>query len=153
MTSLGCASQTGAGSTGSAPSTHRPRPVDTAPRATKTSPALSKERAEAFFSLDSGADRSDTSSRQAGLLVVVRFGAEKLEQVVATCRDPALGSALGGGSGEVLEVALCNGEFWLVSKPGEVLVNRIEDGGTQSVVTRIQLPPGTRPAQSPDQKP
>lgn len=83
-------------------------------------------------------------AKEAGLVLVVRVGMVEYRQTVASCRDPGLGSALGGGSERELEVAVCDGEYWLLSEPGSVSVVRMgkERGGRP--VTRIQLPDRVR---------
>ena len=48
-------------------------------------------KAEAFFMLDTGGDQMSSRGKEAGLVVVVRYGAKELRQNVASCREPALG--------------------------------------------------------------
>jgi hypothetical protein len=101
-------------------------------------PGLAEGRAEAFFTLDTGKDQMTEKSRPAALVLVVRYRSEELRRPVATCKAPSLGSALGGGTERELEVALCDGEFWLVAEPGRVLVMRMDS--TPKTVVEVALP-------------
>ena len=84
------------------------------------------------------------TSRQAGLVVVVRVGEDEYRQTIATCPDPGLGSALGGGTERELEVAICNGEYVLVSEPGLVAVVPVQDGVEGDAIARFELPNSVR---------
>ena len=97
-----------------------------------------------MFALNTGGDQMTTTAREAGLVVIVRVGADEYRQTVASCPDPGLGSALGGGTERELEVAICNGEFVLVSEPGLVTVVPIENGVEGKAVARFELPSGVR---------
>ena len=94
--------------------------------------------------MDTGGDQMTRTSRQAGLVVIVRVGDDEYRQTIATCPDPGLGSALGGGTERELEVAICNGEFMLVSEPGLVSVVPIENGSEGKPIARFELPSGVR---------
>jgi hypothetical protein len=75
---------------------------------------------------------------------VVRVEGDEYRQTIASCRNPGLGSALGGGTERELEVALCNGEYWLVSEPGTVFVVRMDKKPDGEQVTRFDLPGSVR---------
>jgi hypothetical protein len=100
-------------------------------------------KAEAYFALDSGADQMTTNRKEARLIVIVRFGSTELRHIIASCGHPSLGSALGGVSDTVLEVAYCNGEYRLLSEAGKVLVQQQGAGKRLRIVTTIPLPAGT----------
>jgi hypothetical protein len=116
------------------------RPHDSQPRTSHLSAPLPPGKAEAFFALDTGKDQMTDRSMDAGLVVVVRYASTELRQTVATCRDPALGSALGGGTDTVLEVAGCDGELRLISRPGQVRVERMGKDDASTTIARISLP-------------
>lgn len=107
-------------------------------------------KAEASFRLDTGADQMTETPREAGLVVVVRVGADEYRQTVASCAEPGLGSALGGGTERVLEVALCNGEYFLISEPGVVTVLPVNDGVEGQAIARFELPKGVRAVSAED---
>ncbi|MGH8622588.1 MAG: hypothetical protein ACRET3_10650 [Burkholderiales bacterium] len=88
--------------------------------------------------------------KEAGLVVVVRIGRDEYRQTIASCRDPGLGSALGGGTGSVLEVAICDGEYWLLSEPGLVTVVRVDTRPDTQRVARFDLLDGTTRAVKPE---
>jgi hypothetical protein len=122
----------------------QPRELDAQPTKTILQSPLPEGRAEALFSLNTGGDQMTQTSRQAGLVVVVRVGDDEYRQTIATCPDPGLGSALGGGTQRELEVAICSGEFILVSEPGLVTVVPIENGIEGNPIARFELPSGVR---------
>jgi hypothetical protein len=101
-------------------------------------------RAEAFFKLDTGGDQMTQRPKEAGLMVVVRVGIDEYRQTIASCQDPGLGSAFGGGTERELEVAICDGEYWLVSEPGTVSVVRMDKKTGGEPVTRFDLPDSVR---------
>jgi hypothetical protein len=117
---------------------------DAQPTKTKLQLPLPEGKAEAQFRLYTGGDQMTGVSRQASLVVVVRAGEDEYRQTIATCPDPGLGSALGGGTERELEVAICNGEYVLVSEPGLVSVVLVENGAEGKVVARFELPSGVR---------
>ena len=129
----------------------RTRPLDGTPRRSVLTTELPPGIAEASFQLDTGGDQG-SATRQVGLEVVVRFARVELRQTVASCDEPALGSALGGGSNGLLEVALCGAEFWLTTGDGKVVAKRHAEQGSDSEVANIPLPSGilqaTRPKES-----
>jgi len=84
------------------------------------------------------------TSREAGLVVAVCVGADEYRQAITTCPDPGLGGALGGGTQRELEVAICNGEYVLVSEPGLVSVIPMENGAEGKAIARFELPSGVR---------
>lgn len=129
----------------------QPRELDAQPIKTKLQAPLPEGRAEALFSLNTGGDQMTETSRQAGLVVIVRVGDDEYRQTIATCPDPGLGSALGGGTERVLEVAICNGEFMLVSEPGLVTVVPIQDGAEGKAIARFELPSGVRAVSAKEQ--
>ena len=55
-------------------------------------------RAKAFFKLDTGGDQMTLRPKETGLVVVVRIGGDEYRQTIASCKDPGIGSALGGGT-------------------------------------------------------
>jgi hypothetical protein len=122
----------------------QPRELDAQPVKTKLQSPLPEGKAEARFSLNTGGDQMSQTSREAGLVVTVRVGEDEYQQTIASCRDPGLGSALGGGTERELEIAICNGEFMLVSEPGLVSVVPITDGVEGKAVARFELPNGVR---------
>jgi hypothetical protein len=122
----------------------KPRELDAQPTKTKLQAPLPEGQAEALFSLNTGGDQMTETSRQAGLVVIVRTGDDEYRQTIATCPDPGLGSALGGGTERELEVAICNGEFMLVSEPGLVTVVPIQDGTEGTAIARFELPGSVR---------
>lgn len=104
-------------------------------------PALARGRAQAFFSVDAGADQlTDGAIPRRRLLVEIRIGGERLTRIVAYCAAAELGSALGGGTQRELEAAMCDGEYWLISEPGEVTVRKGDISAAQEIVLRYELP-------------
>jgi hypothetical protein len=124
------------------------RPIDSEPRRSKMKEPLPAGRAEAFFALNTGADQGG-SEKEAGLEAVVRFADIELRQTIASCIAPSLGSALGGGTDEFLEVAYCGAEFWLETRNGVVLVTRQTAEAKSAVVSRFLLPAGVARASRP----
>jgi hypothetical protein len=137
--------------TASASASRIRRPLDATPRRSVLDTGLPPGIAEASFQLDTGSDQG-SATKQAGLEVVVRFARVELRQTVASCDEPALGSALGGGSNGLLEVALCGAEFWLTTGDGKVIAKRHAEQGSDLEVANIPLPNGiaqaTRPKES-----
>lgn len=124
------------------------RSLDATPRRSAFTPALPAGSAQAFFALDTGRDQL-ASAKEAGLELVVRFGATELRQTIASCAEPALGSALGGGTSAVLEVAICGSEIWLQTREGRVFASRVDGPGRETVLATIALPAGVARAVSP----
>ncbi len=122
----------------------KPRLMQTQPVKTALQTPLSAGKAEALFRLDTGGDQMTEALREAGLVAVVRVGADEYRQTIVSCPDPGLGSALGGGTERELEIVICNGEYLLVSEPGLVSVVRIENGAEGAAVARFELPAGVR---------
>lgn len=116
------------------------RPVDSVPVKSRLATPLPRGHAEAFFTLNTGADQLGQRPKEAGLVVVVRVGADEYRQTVASCREPGLGTALGGGTDRELEVAACDGEYHLISEPGTVSVLRVDQQPPGEVVARFNLP-------------
>ena len=137
--------------TASASASRTRRPLDGTPRRSILNTGLPPGIAEASFQLDTGSDQG-SAPKQAGLEVVVRFARVELRQTVASCDEPALGSALGGGSAGLLAVALCGAEFWLTTGAGQVIAKRHTGQGSDLEVANIPLPMGivqaTRPKES-----
>jgi hypothetical protein len=125
--------------------------LDSAPRRSPVSPALPAGIAQAFFALDTGRDQL-ASAKEAGLELVVRFGATELRQTIASCADPGLGSALGGGTTEVLEVAICGAEIWLQTRDSRVFASRVDGPGRETLLATIALPPEVARAVSPSDR-
>jgi hypothetical protein len=117
------------------------RALDPSPRRTVLKAGLPAGRAEASFELDTGGDQG-SSTKEAGLEVVVRFAHVELRQTIASCSEPSLGGALGGGSNGVLEVARCGSEFWLTTGDGMVVVKRQGEHGDGAEIARVALPKG-----------
>lgn len=128
------------------------RHLDSQPRTSHLPSPLPEGKAEAFFSLDTGQDQMTDRPKDPGLVVVVRYASTELRQTVATCRDPALGSALGGGTDTILEVAGCDGELRLISQPGQVWVNRIGKDEASTTIARIPLPKSDMRATTPTER-
>ena len=79
------------------------------------------------------------TTRPARLEAVVRVKDQELVRTIAACQSPSTGSALGGGGERELEVALCDGEFWLVSEPGVVRVEEMTAPNQRREVARFEL--------------
>jgi hypothetical protein len=126
------------------------RALDAEPVTVRLATPLPAGRAEAFFKLDTGGDQMTQRPKEAGLVVVVRVESNEYRQTIASCVDPGLGSALGGGTERELEVAVCDGEYWLVSEPGIVSVVRMDKKPDGEQVARFDLPDGVRAVQPPD---
>jgi len=120
------------------------RALDAVPVHVRLATPLPAGRAEAFFKLDTGGDQMTRRPKEAGLVVVVRIESNEYRQTIASCVDPGLGSALGGGTERELEVAICDGEYWLVSEPGIVSVVRMDRKPNGQQVARFDLPGGVR---------
>jgi len=73
------------------------------------------------------------------LSVLVRYQSNTLQQTLASCAEPSMGSALGGGTERELDVALCEGEFWLIAERGAVWVEERSTTPAR-VVAQFQLP-------------
>jgi hypothetical protein len=121
-----------------------PRPLDAKPIKTHLEKPLPPGRAEAFFKLDTSGDQMTLTSFEAGLIVVVRVGADQYQQTIASCPEPSLGSALGGGTERELEIAFCNGEFWLIAELGSVAVMRMDRKSGGELIARFDLPAGVK---------
>ena len=115
-------------------------------------PPLAAGRAEAYFTLDTGRDQMSEGTVQSQLIVVVRYGDTEQRHIIAHCRESALGTALGGGTAELLEVAGCDGEYWLETGSGMVKVSRIAHNA-QTEVFRLDLPLGIDAAVRPTATP
>jgi hypothetical protein len=122
------------------------RSLDATPLRVRLLQPLPANEAEAFFRLETGADQLTQSRKEVGLMVVIRNGDDEYRQVISSCADPGLGSALGGGTETQLEIALCDGEYWLMSQPGSVSVLRVEKNLAAHEIVRFTLPTGTRAA-------
>ena len=82
-------------------------------------------------------------NKEAGLVVVVRVASKEYRQTIASCRDPGLGSALGGGTERELEIAVCSGEYWSISEPGTVKVLRMDKNPKGQAVAKFAMPDRT----------
>jgi len=129
-----------------------PRPLDAEPVRTLLKTPLPPGRAEAFFAMNTGGDQMTLRPKEAGLMVVVRVGTDEYRQTIASCPDFGLGSALGGGTERELEVAMCDGEFWLMSEPGSVSVVRMNEKLNGETIARFNLPDGVRAIASPQSR-
>ncbi len=127
------------------------RELDPEPVKARLETPLAPGQAVAFFKLDTGGDQMTQTPKEAGLVVVVRIGDYEYNQTIASCSDPGLGSALGGGTERELEVAICDGEYWLISEPGLVSVDRMDKKPAGEHITQIKLPDSVR-AKRPDEK-
>ena len=105
---------------------------------------LDKGLAEAYFKLNLSGDQMMQKARKAELLLVVRYEDKEYRQVIAKCKHPSLGNVLGGGTVRELEVALCNGEYWLISEPGSVIVLRMDKKSNGIKVACFELPDTVR---------
>jgi len=126
------------------------RPLDAAPVKTRLQAPVPPGRAEAFFTLNTGGDQMGQRAKEAGLMVIVRVGTDHYQQTIASCPDPGLGSALGGGTERELEIAACDGEYWLISEPGRVSVVRMDKKQEGETITQFDLPDGVRAVTPPD---
>jgi hypothetical protein len=127
-----------------------PRRLDATSRVRKLDPPLPAGRAEAFFEADTGGDQMGGPRMEAGLVLVVRFGDKELRRTFASCADIGLGSALGGGTDALLEVAECGQEYCLMPEKGAVVVRRARDPAPEAPpVVRIELPNGDMRAVAP----
>jgi hypothetical protein len=108
-------------------------------RTAAPSAPLKDRTAQAWLAIDTGGDQMVLERKTPRLRVLVRYQSKTMEQMLASCAEPSMGSALGGGTERELEVAFCEGEFWLIAEPGAVLV---EDRSTTParVVAKFQLP-------------
>ena len=119
------------------------RTVETAPVKHPLKTPLPKGMVEAFFNdLDTGGDQM-SRAREAGMVLVVRMGDAEYRQTIASCRNPVRSTELGGGNARELEVAMCNGEYWLVTEPGLLQVIRKGNQPEQSI-TQFKLPDNVR---------
>lgn len=126
--------------------------VDSTARVVASPRTLSPDRVEARFFIDSGRDQMTTAPRMSGLTLVVHIGDKEWRQTIATCVAASRGSALGGGTETILEVALCDAEFRLLSLPGSVVAERVKPDGGAIEVARIKLPKVTLRAVSPKEE-
>jgi hypothetical protein len=124
------------------------RALDPQPSPRPLATPLPAGRVEALFVLETGGDQMRRGRVEAGLAFVVRYGSQEFWQTIASCREPARGSVLGGGTERELEIARCGGEYWLLSEPGVVTVRR-GDPMEGAVVTRLILPEPSMRAVSP----
>jgi hypothetical protein len=113
---------------------------DTIPKMIKLNQPMELGRAEAFFELYTGGDQMSQQVKLVKLLIVLRYYDNEYRYIIASCSDPSLGSALGGGTNRVLEVALCNGEYWLISEPGKVIVLRTDEIHKGEIICNFELP-------------
>jgi hypothetical protein len=116
------------------------RPVEAAPRQSLLAKALPSGRAEAFFELDTGGDIMGAPAKEAGLVLVVRHGAQEWRQTIASCAQPIRGNALGDLAGDHIDQAECDGHFEIVAAPGAVRVERSAGSGAPITVTTVALP-------------
>jgi hypothetical protein len=110
--------------------------------------SLPSGHAEAFFWIETGGDQMVRGQRRPRLILVVRYGSTEVRRLIATCANPSRGSALAAATATELELALCDGEFWLTTGAGRVVVRR---GPTARgpVVATFQLPAGIERAMKP----
>lgn len=120
------------------------RALDAAPVRIPLTQPLPAGHAEAFFRFETGGDQMTYTKKEVGLMVVVRNRNSEYRQMIASCSDPGRGSALGGGTETVLDVAICDGEYWLMSHPGYVTVVRVEQNSDMHEITKFSLTEGVR---------
>lgn len=111
--------------------------------------SLPEGRAEAFFELETSGDQMAQPTKPARLVMVLRHGNTEQRVEISTCKEAALGSALGGGTETVLEVAGCGDFFSLETGAGFVDVRRLTSGEDRERVVRRPLPPGVERAVRP----
>ena len=119
------------------------RTIETAPVKHSLKTPLPQGLVEAFFELNTDGDQMSERPKEAGLVVVVRIGDTEYRQTIASCKVPGLGAEYGGGTTRELEVAMCNGDYWLVTEPGSVQVIRKNTHPEQSI-TQFKLPGNVR---------
>lgn len=117
-----------------------PRALDVKPVKHRLKTPLPAGRAEALFEMVLTGDQMSMTSTEVGLSIIVRHGDMEYRQIFASCRRPSSGSALGGGTERILEVAICNGEFWLISEPGLVSVHRMDKKTDGEEMLRFEIP-------------
>lgn len=117
---------------------------------TPLAPALPPGVAHAGFHIDTGGDRDARPSHRYALWVEVRSADTLRRQLLARCRQPSRGSALGGDGVRVLDVADCRHTFQLISEAGEVRVEQIDNPRRPRTVTRFALPAGVRAVMAPE---
>lgn len=115
------------------------RSLDAAPVRIQLAQPLPTGHAEAFFRFETGGDQMTYTEKEVGLMVVVRNGNSEYRKMIASCPDPGRGSALGGGTEIVLDVAICDGEFWLMSYPGYVTVLQVDQSSDIHEITKFPL--------------
>jgi hypothetical protein len=115
------------------------RPLDPEPRRSALASPVPAGRAVAFFEFDTGGDIMGAAAKEAGLVLVVRAGAQEWRQTIASCAEPARGSALGGAVGSI-DLAECDGRHEIVSEPGVVRVEKRVGSGGPVTVTTVRLP-------------
>lgn len=109
-------------------------------------------RFEAFFEAYTGADVHDGGTPpQRTLILVTRYGNEEQRRVIANCgkEGATLGSALGGGTENHLEVAGCGTELWLETRDGTVSISSI-DGDKKDPFFSMNLPDNIKVAVTPE---
>jgi hypothetical protein len=121
---------------------HAQRSIDKVPEKIQLKNPLPPGIVEAFFTLNTGSDQMLQQPKEAGLVVVVRLDVTEYRQTISSCTDPGLGSALGGGTERELEVAICNGEYWLVTEPGTLSVIRMDKKPEGESIFHLKLPKG-----------
>lgn len=117
-----------------------PRTLDAKPVESRLKVPLPSGRAEAYFEMVLTGDQMAMPSTEVGLSVVVRYADHEYRQLFASCRHPASGSALGGATERILDVAICNNEYWLISEPGWVSVQRRDQSQTGTEILRFEIP-------------
>ena len=100
----------------------------------------------AYFQANTGGDSMLARRTHGGYVLELHvIDGEHTIKPLAQCDRIAGGSALGGGTERELDVALCEGdtagqgEYWLISEPGEVSVRRGPIGSNQEVVLTHRL--------------
>jgi hypothetical protein len=109
------------------------------PPTVSVSAPLPDRAAQAWFVIDTGGDQMVLERKRPRLSVVVRYRSQTLQRTLASCSEPSMGSALGGGTERELDVAFCEGEFWLIAEPGAVFVENRSTTPAR-VVAKFQLP-------------
>lgn len=124
--------------------------IDAKPVEIHLSAPMPAGKAQAYFELYTGGDHMTERRSEAGLVLVVRYGSSEFRQTIASCQEPGIGNVLWDGTETELEVTYCNGEYWLITEAGKVLVQKGDRTKRDNIITQIPLPPGIDRAVKPD---
>jgi len=101
---------------------------------------LPHNKAEALFWVYTGHDQMTESPLNPKLFFEIRLDSNRYIIPVDSCKNPSLGNALGGGTNNTLEVAICNYEYRIISEYGMVSVIKIGRKESKKEVVRFMLP-------------